>query len=666
MNLFYYFHKILFNYIIIISLLFCSTTLYAQNIGQLESKLQNVEGAEKAKVQLKLSQAYLQSNQSKSITYAMDALSFGKENNIAPIRSNASLLLAQAYFIKKEYSKAYSYGENGVQYFRNNNPENFYATKQLLGNISFEQKNFKQSVIHLEKAFEFYDKKNDHKNAGFIASKIGSSYERLKNYNQATKWHKKAFSNFKKSRNIREMITTQSILGGVYSNYGDYKSAKTALNTAYDLAIKHDLIDEFDTLKERLKTVTKNAESDEYTTTDFERDQAKNQKEKISEVVNQRAKTLKEIEKLSKEKQLVEFKIRVQQDAYEKEILSERLKKIEFEEALKQETLEKKNLKLALDNEKLLSEKKTAENQRLFILLGALGIVIILVVIALLIKSRSNRKLAQKNSEIQRQKTEIEDKQENINQSIVYATKIQEAILPLPNKLLNNFSDSFVYLNPKDQVSGDFVWTHKVGATFFVCVADCTGHGVPGAFMSIIFNTILDEIVKKEKIDDPGKILERSAVLLYEKVKEQTNDLSTFKDGMDAIILKIDTAVNKAYFCGAKNGLILIRNNKLKEFKGIRRSIDISSINHDTKIHFRSTEIDIQPEDSFYLSTDGFVDQKGGENNTKFYREPYRKLVLEISNKSMADQKSIIHDTFLEWSYNTKQIDDILIVGLRV
>jgi serine phosphatase RsbU (regulator of sigma subunit) len=640
--------------------------LYSQNIGQLESELQNVKGAEKAKVQLELSQAYLQSNQSKSIAYASDALSFGKESNIAPIQSNANLLLAQAYFMKKEYSRAYTFAEKGVEYFKNNDLENFYATKELLGDISFEQKKYQQTVTHLEKAFEFYDQKTDYKNTGFIASKMGSSYERLNNYNQATQWHKIAFENFKQSRSFREMIVTQSILGGVYSNYGDYRSAKIALNTAYDLAITHGLVDEFDTLEERLKIVTKNAESNDYSTTDFERDQSKDQKEMITEVVSQRAKTLEEIEKLSEEKQLIELKIRVQQDEYEKNILAERLEKIEIEEALKQEKLEKKNLKLALDNEKLLSEKKTIENQRLFISLGALLLIIVLVLLALMIKSRSNRKLAQKNREIQRQKTEIEEKQENINQSIVYATRIQEAILPSPDKLLNNFSDAFVYLNPKDQVSGDFVWTHKVGSKFFVCVADCTGHGVPGAFMSIIFNNILDEIIKKEKIDDPGKILERSSVLLYEKVKEQGQDLSSFKDGMDAILLTIDTSLNKAVFCGAKNGLILIRDNKLNEFKGVRRSIDISSNSHVSKTNFPSEEIDIQPEDKFYLSTDGFVDQKGGEDNTKFYREPFRKLLLEISDKSMVDQKSIIHDTFIKWSYNTEQIDDVLIVGLKI
>ena len=493
---------------------------------------------------------------------------------------------------------------------------------------------------------------------------MGSSYERLNNYKQATNWHKKAFEHFKQSKNIREMIVTQSILGGVYSNYGDYKSAKIALNRAYDLVIKHGLIDEFETLKERLKIVTENAESDESSTTDFEREKIENQKEMLSEAVNQRSKTLEEIEKLSKEKQLVELKIRVQQDEYEKNILAERLEKFEIQEALKQEKLEKENLKLALDNEKLLSEKKSIENQRLFISLGALLLTIILILLALMIKSRSNRKLAQKNREIERQKAEIEKKQDNINQSIIYATHIQEAILPSSKKMLNNFSDAFIYLNPKDQVSGDFVWTYKMDSKLFVCVADCTGHGVPGAFMSIIFNNILDEIIKKEKVEDPGKILELASSMLYEKVKEQ--DLTSFKDGMDAIFMTIDTNEKNVLYCGAKNNLIMIRENRLEEFKGIRRSIDISSKENLNIEPFVSKKIEIQSNDIFYLFTDGFVDQKGGVKNKKFYPKPFRNLLLDISSRSMEDQRKIIHNTFVDWSTDREQIDDVLVVGFKI
>lgn len=646
--------------------LFGALTLRSQEVSQLESQLKTLEGQEKAKVHLKLSQAYLNKDQSKSILYATEALSFGENNNILPLQAYANLMLAQANFIKGEYQKSFGFSNDALDYFRNNDLENYFTTKELLGDIYFEQKQFQKAVSEFTDVFKYYETNKNFKSAGFAASKIGSSLEKLKRYSESSNWHEVAFENFEKSGNVREMILTKSILGGVYSNYGDYSSAKIALTKARDLAEKYKMFDELSEIENRLNRVDNNAISNKESTTDFQRDKSTSQNQKLNRVLNQRAKTLEEIEKLSEEKQLIELKIKVQQDEYEKNLLAERLEKLEIEKNLKQEKLEKKNLKLALDNEKLLSEKKTVENQRLFILLAGLIIITLLIFLALILKNRSNRKLAQKNLEIQRQKTEIEEKQENINQSIKYASRIQEAILPGKDKLINSFSDAFVYLNPKDQVSGDFLWTFRDRDLLFICVADCTGHGVPGAFMSIIFNNILDEIVKKEGIYDPGKALERSSKLLIDKVQEQNQKVSEFKDGMDAVLLKVDFSNKKVLFSGAKNGLILIRENKLQEFKGERRSIDVLTSPDDLEVKFNTQHIDFQIGDAFYLFTDGFVDQKGGVDNSKFYRKNFRKLLLDISNKKMKEQKGIIHDTFINWSDKNEQVDDILIVGLKM
>jgi serine phosphatase RsbU (regulator of sigma subunit) len=648
-------------FVIIITVL-CSLSTFAQNISHLESELKNAQGISKSQIQLELSQAYLKTDPDKSISYASKALSYGRNNNNDFISSNANSILAQAYFRKDDYSKAYSYAEASQGYFKENDEANYASVKELLGNISFEQKKYERSINHLQKAFEYYSGLNDHRSLGFIASKVGSAHERLKHYQDAVKWHSIAYNNFRKSRNIREMILTQSVLGGVYSNYGDYKSAKSSLQRALDLANDNDLMGDFKYLKKRLETISLNAETNESSTTAYERDESIEQEKRI---INQRAKSLEEIEKLSEEKQLAELKIRVQQDEYEKKLLAEQLEKMEVEEALKQEKLEKRNLELELNNERLISEKKTVENQRLFISLGASLLIITLVLMALFIKNRSNRKLGQKNLEIQSQKEEIERKQESINQSIVYATKIQEAILPPHHKLKDCFTDAFVYLNPKDNVSGDFVWVHHVNDKVLLCVADCTGHGVPGAFMSIIFNNILDEIVKKEDIYDPGQVLERASSILFEKVKEQTEEISSFKDGMDATFLTLDLKRNEAYYCGAKNNLIMIRDSVLSEFKGVRRSIDITHVDQD-KASFKTESIGIQKNDIFYLSTDGYPDQMGGPNKEKYYRQPFRDLLLDTSAIEMKKQKHLLDQTFKEWKGQNEQIDDVLVVGFRI
>ena len=666
MNVDFFLRKYLIICFLTIVTLFGASHLHSQGIDQLESQLSTLEGLEKTEVHLKLSQAYLNNDESKSIFHAKEVLEYGKNNQIISLQSYANLLLAQAHFLKGDYQKSIDFSNDALDYLENNDFENYYTIKELQGDVYFEQKQFQKAVNEFTEVFKYYEKNKNFKSAGFAASKIGSSFEKLKKYSESSSWHEIAYKNFEKSGNVREMVLTQSILGGVYSNYGDYTSAKNALINARDLAKKYNMVDELNEIEKRLSRVGTNELSNEKSTTDFQRDLSDSQNQKLKSVINQRAKTLEEIEKLSEEKQLIELKIKVQQDEYEKNLLTERLEKLEIEKDLKQEKLEKKNLKLALDNEKLLSEKKTVENQRLFISLGALLLIIVLVLLALMIKNRSNRKLAQKNKEIQRQKSEIEAKQENINQSITYASRIQEAILPTQDTLINSFKDAFVYLNPKEQVSGDFLWTFKHGDHLFVCVADCTGHGVPGAFMSIIFNNILDEIVKKEGVYDPAEALERATKLLIDKVKEQNQNISNFKDGMDAVLMKVDFSSRKVLFSGAKNGLIIIRNNELKEFKGERRSIDVLTVPNDKKVNFNTQLIDFQEGDTFYLFTDGFVDQKGGADNSKFYRKNFRKLLLDISNKKMESQKSIIHNTFVDWSGNNEQVDDILIVGFKM
>ncbi|PKR79511.1 hypothetical protein CW751_14690 [Brumimicrobium salinarum] len=642
------------------------TTLYAQNISQLESQLQQASEIEKANIQLQLGHLHLNRDPERSISLANKVLKFGVTTNNYELQANARLIIAHASFKKKEYEKAYINTEKADNYLKNQKSENYYINKELQGNISFELGKFKTSIKQLKETYSFYNKKNDSKNSGFVASKIGSAYEELTNYNSAIIWHKKALSHFKKSKNIREIILTKSILGGVYGNYGNYSIAKKTLIEALNLAKKNNYDKEVIKLNERIRIISKNIDEDKLSTTEFEKKQVKEQKELLSKFSNQRTKSLEEIEKLNKKNQLIELKIRVQQDEYEKKLLSEQMSKLMIEEALKQEQLEKQNLKLALENERLLSEKKSVENQRLFISLTSLILVVILILLALIIKSRSNRKLAQKNREIKLQKAEIEKKQEHINQSIMYATKIQEAILPSSYKLLNNFNGAFIYLNPKDQVSGDFVWVHQGKNKVFLCVADCTGHGVPGAFMSIIFNNILDEIIKKEKIEDPHKILERSASLLSEKVKEQGQNLSKFKDGMDAAFITIDLENSKAYFSGAKNSLYLIRNQELNEFKGSKYSIDttLKQISDSTK--FSDTEIELIKSDQLYLFTDGFMDQKGGDKNTKFYRKNFKEFILSNSKFSMKEQKKQIETKFEEWKGANEQIDDCLIVGIKI
>lgn len=645
--------------------LWINNSILSQNIGELKNKIENSHGEERAKAQLELATVLISTDPLKSIDYAQKAEKFGVESEAEMIEGNARLVKGYAFFHLKEYNNSFEQTLKAIKIFEFLDKDRYSTSFELLGEIDFIREKYSSSASYFEKAFEYYKKSQNKKQAAYVSSKIGKCFEEQGKYLLAIEWYSKSYDFYSETKDFRSMVRMQSNLGGVFSNYGDYQKAERYTLNALDLAKKHSINSEIEKLEQRLEIIKKNKESDKYNTTKFDLDQIESKNQKISHFQNRQAKTLEEIEKLSEEKQLIELKYRVQQDEYEKKLLSERLAKLQVEEALKQEKLEKDNLKLALENEKLISEKKTIENHRLILFLSALLIVIGLIIIALIIKIRSNRKLEQKNIQIQKQKSEIEKKQHEINQSIVYATRIQEAILPSLKSVSKYFPSSFVYVQPKNQVSGDFVWTYEQNGLIHLCVADCTGHGVPGAFMSIIFSNILEEVVAIKKQSKSDLILMEVERLLKEKVQDHSESSQSFKDGMDASYIVFDPKKNHIDFAGAKNSIYLIRDEKLVEFKGSKYSIDTTAIGKNVHKKVASQIINLNSGDQLYLFTDGFMDQKGGESNQKFFRQPFKDLIVEFSKESMKKQENLFLEKFSIWKGENEQIDDNLIVGIE-
>ena len=284
--------------------------------------------------------------------------------------------------------------------------------------------------------------------------------------------------------------------------------------------------------------------------------------------------------------------------------------------------------------------------------------------------------LEQANQTLDAQKQVIESKNRNITDSIRYASRIQQAILPLPEKLASTLGKDnfFIYYQPKDIVSGDFYFLEEVhhpagGRTVFVVAADCTGHGVPGALMSMIGSQLLHEAIVKNQVHDTGQILQslHEGVLRVLKQREtQTND------GMDIAIIGLTQAPDEADFSqltysGAKNGLIYCQNELVNEIRGDRKSIGGQETKlQNTKIFTVHTlALDNGPT-TCYLFSDGYRDQMGGESNRKFGSKQLRELLQQIHLLPMAEQKSVLQKTINDWLGPRNQIDDILVIGLRV
>jgi serine phosphatase RsbU (regulator of sigma subunit) len=262
-------------------------------------------------------------------------------------------------------------------------------------------------------------------------------------------------------------------------------------------------------------------------------------------------------------------------------------------------------------------------------------------------------------ADIQTQKSLIEKQKEDILDSIRYARRIQNAILPTTRLLSNVSFETLIFSQPKDIVSGDFYWAVQIDRVSILCIADCTGHGVPGAFMSIVGQNMLRTAVMEMKMDTPKKILEaldRQMLQLFE------ND-DRVHDGMDIAVLVVDNQAQTISFGGAKRPLYFVRDGVFQEIKGAPYAIGGHHITHGKS--FTDFALQIHPQDIFYLFSDGYADQFGGESNRKFMTKNFKNLLLQICHFPIEVQKNILSETLLSWKGKREQTDDILIMGLK-
>ncbi len=269
-------------------------------------------------------------------------------------------------------------------------------------------------------------------------------------------------------------------------------------------------------------------------------------------------------------------------------------------------------------------------------------------------------KISIQNEEIRCQRDSLLRQQKEITDSIYYAKRIQTAIFPPEEYFGKHLSDYFVLLKPRDIVSGDFYWLREKDSKIFVAAADCTGHGVPGAFMSILGITFLNEIVNKYGFYKPSEVLDGLRNKIITSLNQRGKEGDS-RDGMDISLCVIDEENNRIQFSGANNPLFIIRDGELVEMKGDKMPVGIHVTNHP----FYNHEVSLKKGDSIYIFSDGFSDQFGGEKGKKFKIKNFKTLLLENWEKPMEEQKAIINYAFDQWRGDHDQVDDILVIGIR-
>jgi len=312
------------------------------------------------------------------------------------------------------------------------------------------------------------------------------------------------------------------------------------------------------------------------------------------------------------------------------------------------------------------SFKDLVVSPSLFIFYGALIIALAYLLVKLqtgmLIKTKKLLKeKEQALNLVAQQKSDLELRDKNITDSLIYAQRIQEALLPSEKYFRSHFNDSFIFYKPKDIVSGDFFWIGEKGDKVFVVAADCTGHGVPGALMSMIGLEIIEKTINEDNIETPSRILDVLNKGLEKTFSREKNIGTIIRDGMDIGLCVINKKKKKLVYAGAFFPLYLIRNESIVEIKGDKIIIGMNP----EGVTYSDHEFDLSENDILYMFSDGYVDQFGGSENKKFMYRRFRYLLLTIHHFPVNDQKAILEENIKTWIGRNEQVDDIMVIGFR-
>jgi serine phosphatase RsbU (regulator of sigma subunit) len=478
-----------------------------------------------------------------------------------------------------------------------------------IGEVFFFRESYDTALFYYEKSLNAFRKSNSG-NVPYTLTNIGKVYMKRGDFKKAIEVQQEGYEIAKQSGAKLEMTATLLGISETYSAAGNIKSAIKSYNeareTAEEIGAKKELRQAYEGLSSSYAKLSDYANAFKYQTL------LTNIKDTLYITANNN-------------------KIQFLQLNYE---------------------LDKKETLISLQDVKIKKQKFT---QRTFI------IGFIIAIIVAFQTYRNYRRKVRTNELLARQKTEIEIINKNLTDSINYAERIQSAMFPSKEILSEDLFEYFILFKPLDIVSGDFYWFKQNNNSIFVAAADCTGHGVPGAFMSILGLTFLNELVHNSVALNANEVLTRLKDHVI-KTLHQTQNYTSARDGMEMALFILDLDSNKLQFSGARRPLYLLRDNQISELVGDKMPLGIYDEGDNT---FTNKEIELKRDDIVYLFSDGYVDQLGGPDRKTFKTKKFKDLLLNNCHLSMNEQKEALEATLEEWKGNVEQIDDILVIGIK-
>jgi serine phosphatase RsbU (regulator of sigma subunit) len=516
------------------------------------------------------------------------------------------------------------------------------------------------------KALEYYDTSlklakelNNLTLVGLAYNNFGNIYSGLRKNEEALKNSLKALEIFEQIKNKAYIGLALNCIAEINSNKGDFKKAEEyalrALKINEELGDKRNISTSLLIISENYRKQKNYIKALEYA----DKSVVLIKKTGALEIIGTTYQTISTIYEDLKdyEKALVYSKLYTQNK--DSMFTSEKTKSMAELQARYETDKKEKEIELLIKDNQL--KAKSFQEQRIIRIALIVGLSLLLVLSFTLYNRYRFKQKA--NLLLENQKKEIEQKNSMITDSIDYAKTIQDAILPSDKVFYELFPDSFILYKPKAIVSGDFYWVGQDNTKMICAVADCTGHGVPGAFMSLLGNNILENVIQKKEFLKPASILDSLNEELI-TVMAQDQERASVKNGMDIALITIDKTTKQLEYAGAHNSLYLIRDGELCEIKADKTSI--GSLYKGEAIHFTNHTEVLKKDDQIYLFSDGYPDQIGGLNRKKFYYQPFKELLLSICQLEMNDQKKRLDEKITSWRGELEQTDDILVVGIRL
>ena len=584
---------------------------------------------------------------------------YAKSINEKKWMSKALNIKGSSKYFKANYSTALLFFQESLKLqLEIENKTGIANAYNLIGVIRKEQQEYDDALKQYEKSLSIYESIQDLHGVAKVYNNIGEVHYRLKDYQMALDYHLKGVNLNVDLKNDYGKSIALANVGRDYLELKDFEKALEALNES--LEIRTEIGDEYPISNSLIRIADTYFAMKDYSKAEENALKALELAKKAKVVVESMhaSRLLSEIYELKQNpslslmyyKDYIKLRDSVN-DVKQKNINFDLQNKLEYDLKAKTDSI-KYNEEIKLTQSNLKHEKNLS-----WIL--SIGIFIVVVLFFILLDWAI--KMKKQKAIIENQHLELNKTYKEVKDSIDYAKRIQDALMISEEGRQKIFPKSFVFYSPKDVVSGDFYWLYsKLNSDeVYFAVADCTGHGIPGAFMSMIGNAVLNEVVVEGGITQTGEILNNTRAL----IKKAFKDSEDTKDGMDIAFCKYNTNTKTIQFSGAFNPLYVVSNGYLIEYKADSQPVGYNVPNENP---FSKTDVKVKKGDMVYIFSDGFKDQFGGPKEKKFMSSRFKELLVSVSAIDCDQQKKSIDDVFNNWKGSNGQIDDVCIMGVRI